>query len=56
MVKKMGDYHSPSDKWIIEEVEGGNGGAKRKAHSYKEKYKAKTPFSTEGPTESEIKE
>jgi RHS repeat-associated protein len=48
-------YDGPSDKWILEEVEGGNGGAKRTSHSYKEKYKAKSPTSLKGPAESKLK-
>jgi RHS repeat-associated protein len=52
-------YDGYEEKWVIEKVE--NPGAKksgqseRKEHHYKEKYKAKTPSSTSGPTESELK-
>lgn len=46
---------TPSDRWIIEEVEPLAEQAVRNSHTYLEKYKAKDPFSLDGATQSEIK-
>lgn len=56
-IEASGKYQNPSDKWIIENVEPATGEPVRtKGHgaNYVEEYKAESPFSLEGPAESEI--
>jgi len=57
-IEETEGYDGYEEKWVIENVE--NPAAKkanqaqRKDHQYKEKFKAKSPISTEGPTQSEL--
>lgn len=49
--KEVGDYHTPSDKWIIQKVEPSFGQGKRKDHSSGFFLKTKGgTFSTRGRT------